>query len=374
MPLKINFVLFGTGRTGGNRVLYEIANGLSRMNHDVSFVCLGSQDPRSWFNFKRNVKFIFPEKKYCFTLPRHGNLSLRFLYEKLPRKIRPYELDYQKILANEIPRDIDINVATFCFSSFAVHRSGVGIPFYYMQHYESLFFNNGYLKKMADETYYLPLNRIANSSWLKRTLLERLNVDSIGPVIPGVDTSVFSSKGINLNYKKSIVALGKPLIWKGYSDLFEALKIVKCAYPEITLTLYGNTPSMVNLSPIPCQYVVNPNDEALAKLYSEAAAVVTPSWYESSPLVPLEAMACGAPVITTRIGTEDYCIDEKNSLVVEPRRPKKLANAIIRILSDEQLSDSISKQAIATAKMLSWEKTANEVEKIFRSSINSTNL
>jgi glycosyltransferase involved in cell wall biosynthesis len=47
--------------------------------------------------------------------------------------------------------------------------------------------------------------------------------------------------------------------------------------------------------------------------------VLCPSWYESFPLLPIEAMACGTSVITTPYGTEDYAIDGHTAIVVRPR-------------------------------------------------------
>ena len=117
---------------------------------------------------------------------------------------------------------------------------------------------------------------------------------------------------------------------------------------------------------MPTEYIVSPSNDQLAELYSVADVVVIPSLYESSPLPPLEAMACGSPVVTTRFGTEDYCIDSENSLVVPPQDPDALARAIIQILSDSSLADKLSKNGLMTSKLHSWDNTAQNFEKILK--------
>ncbi len=81
-------------------------------------------------------------------------------------------------------------------------------------------------------------------------------------------------------------------------------------------------------------------------------------------------MACGTPVVTTRYGTEDYCFHEVNSLVVPPEDPESMAKAIFRILTDENLAEELRKNGLRTAKELTWDKTAENVEKIFRQGLN----
>lgn len=363
--MKIGFLMYDTILTGGTRVLFEVGRGLSKKGHKVIYMCLHFHDPRVWFDFGKNVDFVFPEKKYTLMIPLRGRITLRGLINRGKENWFPYDLETDRLLAESVPEDLDALFATYCFTAFSAHRSGIGIPFYYMQHYESLFFNDKYLKKKADETYFLPLNRISNSSWLKKTIKEKFGVDSLGPLIPGVDNSVFrpsDDESDSIGVPK-IVALGKSTVWKGIDDLFKALELIR-KNKKIELILYGSEPSLASRSPVPCKYVLKPTEAELAKLYSKASAVVTPSWYESSPLVPLEAMACGAPVVTTRIGTEDYCFDNENSLVVSPRDPKSLAEAILRIINEESLAESIKKNGIKTARQFTWEKTVNELESI----------
>lgn len=107
-------------------------------------------------------------------------------------------------------------------------------------------------------------------------------------------------------------------------------------------------------------------NKELAKLYSEVEVAVCPPRYESFLLSPLEAMAWGSPLVTTRYGTGDYCVHGENSLVVPPRKPEDIGESIFRLLEDRKLSDKLIKNGIKTAQQFTWDKTVDKVEDLFK--------
>jgi len=367
--MRINFALWGVSLTGGVRVLIEVANRLEQKGHNVTCTILGQPWVYAQTPLELQVTRVIRCEQAQLSPIRARMLKLVDL--AFNKSHFPYVREFKtedptKILAGSIPADVDANIATFCLSAFAVHRSAKGRPFYYMQHYETLFFNDLYDQRTADESYLLPLIRVANSSWLKQLLKSKCNVASEGPVLPGVDTSVFRHLDGEANRSKRVVALGKSTRWKGIFDLFDALKIVKQSIPDIELVMYGGEPWLADRAPVKSEYKMGLDDAGLARLYSSADAVVVPSWYESSPLVPLEAMACGTPVVATNIGTSDYC-QETNSIVVEPRKPKEMSTAILSVLRNESLAESLRKEGRKTASRFTWDKTADSFEKILKS-------
>jgi len=361
--MKINYTMYESKLTGGTRVIFEIANKLVERGHKVTITTLGSPLDIQWFNPKFKIIYVscgsFLEKIL-------RNLSRRV------SKADFYPAIFIERLAKIIP-DCDINVATFCFTAFSVFRSDKGIPFYHMQHYEPLFFDNPYFCKLAKESYYLPLNKIANSIWLKNTLEEKGIEDVIDIVNPAIDHNIFYSHLEKLhNTKKKVVALGKIIKWKGLLNLFKAMKIVIKQRKDVELVLFGckSLPPEYKKYQVPYKCVGTLVDKELAKLYSEADVVICSSWYESFPLPPLEAMACGAPVITTRDGTEDYALNEENALVVSPRNSQALAEAILRVLENEKLVSTLRENGFKTAKQFTWDKTTDKVEKLFLERLN----
>ena len=131
--MEICFVMYGTSRTGGTRVLFEVGNRLAKKGHKITFVSLGTPK-HEWFHFNKNVECIYPE--YNIFNKITISQGLEYLFKKIKF---PYLIDKIKILSEAIP-DCDFNIATFCFTAYAVYRSGKGTPFYYIQHYEPLFF------------------------------------------------------------------------------------------------------------------------------------------------------------------------------------------------------------------------------------------
>src|SRR6185503_20387398 len=78
------------------------------------------------------------------------------------------------------------------------------------------------------------------------------------------------------------------------------------------------------------------HDEDLRKLYASCRAFVYPSIYEGFGLPPLEAMACGAPVIASRIPTLLETLDEAAHFF-DPQSTAELVDAIIQVTTNDEL-------------------------------------
>ncbi|HEY0727380.1 MAG TPA: glycosyltransferase, partial [Pyrinomonadaceae bacterium] len=87
---------------------------------------------------------------------------------------------------------------------------------------------------------------------------------------------------------------------------------------------------------------------------SSCRAFVYPSVYEGFGLPPLEAMACGAPVIASRVPS----IKESVARIVSATDSMKLAEVIVELLTDEQARRSLSERGIEHAREFSWQRTA----------------
>jgi len=161
--------------------------------------------------------------------------------------------------------------------------------------------------------------------------------------------------------------------WKGFPEALQAMQTVMGKREDVEFFAYGtNQPTYE--SNVPYTFVKYPSDEDLAKLYSSADIVICPSWYESFPLYPIEAMACGAPIITTPYGTEDFAFDEDNALIVPPRKPEILADAVLRLLDDEGLRERFRKEGPVTAKQFTWDKTTDSFEMFFKKALKNNSI
>lgn len=106
-------------------------------------------------------------------------------------------------------------------------------------------------------------------------------------------------------------------------------------------------------------------DDELCALYSSCRAFIYPSLYEGFGLPPLEAMACGAPVITSRIPSIIETVGSAARLI-DPCDVEDLARAITELLSDDKMREHYAEQGKIQAKKFSWEQTALKTLGVYR--------
>lgn len=106
-------------------------------------------------------------------------------------------------------------------------------------------------------------------------------------------------------------------------------------------------------------------EEDKPTLYSGATCFVYPSLYEGFGLPPLEAMACGVPVIASDASSLPEVVGGAG-LLVAPQDADALAEAMITVLSDEDLRASLRQRGITQAEKFSWEKTARETLEVYQ--------
>ncbi len=100
----------------------------------------------------------------------------------------------------------------------------------------------------------------------------------------------------------------------------------------------------------------------LAKYYVLADLFVLPTLYEGFGWVFYEAMACGTPVITTTAGSNPEVVGE-TGVLVEPKSPEKLADAILSTLKDQKLMNDLQKKGFKKATGIPWEKQIVKYER-----------
>ncbi len=99
--------------------------------------------------------------------------------------------------------------------------------------------------------------------------------------------------------------------------------------------------------------------EELLWLYNTAQMLVAPSIYEGFGLTPLEAMACGTPVIASNVSSLPEVVGDAG-LLVDPMDVEALTVAMWRMLSDSDLRDSLIEKGFRRAQVFSWDKAARE--------------
>lgn len=110
-------------------------------------------------------------------------------------------------------------------------------------------------------------------------------------------------------------------------------------------------------------------DEELSYIYDHAAVFVYLSFFEGFGLPPLEAMACGVPVITSNTTSLPEVVGDAG-ITVTPADVSAVAAAINKVLSDPEMAARMQTAGRARARLFSWEAAARETVEIYRETVN----
>ncbi len=154
-------------------------------------------------------------------------------------------------------------------------------------------------------------------------------------------------------------------------ELIEAFKLILTEFPERQLLISGKdlTNPHQNIDKIienvPQIKKINYVDEEdLIYLYQGAEIFIYLSEYEGFGLPPLEAMACGTPVLTTRMTSLNEVLGDYSIAVDNPYDVNEIKDKITKILSDENLRKNMIEKGLQRVENFSWEKTAQKTYKI----------
>jgi glycosyltransferase involved in cell wall biosynthesis len=107
------------------------------------------------------------------------------------------------------------------------------------------------------------------------------------------------------------------------------------------------------------------SDLELVTLYSMATLFAFPSFFEGFGVPPIEAMACGAPVITSNTSSLPEVVGDA-ALLVDPHDIDGLADAIIRLLENEQLREDLRQKGYQRVKQYTWEVSARKMLAVYQ--------
>jgi glycosyltransferase involved in cell wall biosynthesis len=344
MKIAIPICLFD--HSGGVRVLSVLANGLADRGYRTSAVVPRGCNP-PFFPLNERVEIEWIGKDW-------GNLV----------GIKKVQLMFG------FPSNVDVGIANVFLTAYAVKlarllgRTRRGL--YFIQGYEPLAFGEHargsalwrFLnKKLAEWTYHLGLECVANSKWTAAMLKARHDLEVT--VVPlGVDTKVFhpvASIEEKCHDELRVMTIGNAHPVKRF-DLF--LKVVQMlrARANCRAIVASHDKSLVAGESF-IEFLRPKNDLEMAGIYNKASVFISTSISEGFGLPLLEAMACGTPVVTTDSGgIRDFCQDGFNCRIVESARPEDLAEAVMEIHSNKELKRRLIENGLTTARQWPWER------------------
>jgi glycosyltransferase involved in cell wall biosynthesis len=105
-------------------------------------------------------------------------------------------------------------------------------------------------------------------------------------------------------------------------------------------------------------------DDTLAILYRLAAVFVFPSLYEGFGLPPLEAMACGTPVVTSNVSSLPEITGDA-AVLVDPYEVSSIVEGVRRVLTDPALAADLRRKGVIRAREFSWERSVARTRELY---------
>jgi glycosyltransferase involved in cell wall biosynthesis len=168
----------------------------------------------------------------------------------------------------------------------------------------------------------------------------------------GVDPREFSPREDPLSSQGRLITyVGRFDPLKGLDDLLKAFKMVNEKHPETRLVLVGDGEEKDNLIRLAHQLDIYPQvrfegmKEGVENSLRESEVFAFPSLTEGLSNVLLEAMACGLPVVATRVGGNVELVEDGlNGFLINPRDPDGLAEAIMSLLEDKERAKQMGRE------------------------------
>jgi glycosyltransferase involved in cell wall biosynthesis len=342
-PRRITFPLEGFNLAGGIRIVIQVANALAKKGH--------------------RVRIIVPD--YAAIPPFRLDDSVQLEIKRTRGANLLRKIYYLLILSLTSTRESDICFATgfktpyyLCLSKWLrLSRTKLA---YLVQHYEALSHaGTGGVKKrvlsfLAWLSYRLPLKRIVASHWVKDMIADENAV----LIQYGIDLSTFRPSNGTRNGAADFVVgtIAAPAVWKGYRVFLDAINQMSEEHKR-NIKVIVATPLQVGLpSGVPAKLLKPADDDELASFYRSCDVFVWSSFIEGFGLPGLEAMACGAALITTACGGVSEYASNSNCLMVSPGDSRAIAESIVKLRENHALRIHLRENALETSSLFPVEK------------------
>jgi glycosyltransferase involved in cell wall biosynthesis len=220
-------------------------------------------------------------------------------------------------------------------------------------------------------SYRLPLVMIVSSQWVSEQV-SQLGLRPEHILCPGVNPEVFKpgENRSRLSGTFQLVTVARKHISKGWSELVKALNLLWEERQDFTLTAITADPISASECRFPASVVSPTEDLELVRYYQQGDLFLFTSRMEGFGLPPLEAMACGVPVISTDIGgIQEYAMHGVNAWLVPVNAPMEMKDSIQLLLDDVSLRDRLRQRGSETARCFTWQAFVDKLEQIAEMSV-----
>lgn len=322
--MQVSFVYPSSGQaTGGEVVMYELANALSRRGVEVHFL----HGP-AW---PTRISRVDELPAICHAASVHHHVVDALDQPALPAS--------DVVFAPDVDRTL-------------------GLPATLIQGHRML------SEEWEAKSFRDPGLRVCVASWLRR-IGETYGVDPacMVHVPPGIDHDVFRPPSADALRPIDVSVLFHPFREKGWKTAEATLALLRERRPDLRCVVFGRR----DPRPLPpgVEFVDSPDHRRLVdEIYGRTRIFVQASRNEGFGLTALEAMACGAALVSTDCGgSQDYALAGETAVVVPVEDPDALARAVADLSDDEARRRRYAAAGMAHARTFTWDASGERLER-----------
>ena len=371
--MKIIYCLASTCNPGGmEKIVIQKANWLANKGHDVTIVTTEQKKRENYFNMDSRINRIDLDINYSDAIG--SNIIRRLFYRK--RKIKEHREALDNTLKRECP---DIVISTFGNEVYFLPKIARKVKTVLEIHFSRWFrlqANVGFLHHLANRILtrkdfnlvkkfdaFVCLTKEDETNWGEIVNLH---------VIPNFTDIIPLEKQL---HSKRAIAIGRLTYQKGYDRMVRAWKIIADRFPDWHLDIFGDGEEKDSLQKLIGELKLNESihlnspTKDINKELAKSDILLLTSHFEGLPMVLLEALRCGVPLISfdCQCGPKDV-INNSNGILVRDGDIHSFALALSTLMENDNQLGCLSNGAYESGKfytpdtiMSLWETLFNNL-------------
>jgi glycosyltransferase involved in cell wall biosynthesis len=333
--MRVTFLTFTRREpVGGAITTYEFANALRRRGHAVNLVHYTYQQGRpyrhvdeiDWARFEDGIEHRFTNPHEPLDLP-----------------------------------DADFHSPPHLPPGTTVRRPG--LPFDVLQGYQMVF-----PRSFEEDLMRYPCPKVCVARWLLE-LARRLGIPDhqLAHIPNGIDHGKYRVVTAIEDRPMQVSMLYRHHARKGPRFGLDALAALKQRVPEARIVVFSPIPLSHDVPDGTIVYTNPSQDVIVNEIYNQSRVFLCSSVIEGFGLMSVEAMACGAALVTTdNGGSQDYAIDGETALVCAPKDSGALADRMEALLRDDERRIGLAEKGSEYVRRFDWDRSGEQLEAFFR--------
>ena len=333
VKLEITYIMVWTKVCGGSKIILEYANRLAKKGHKINIVTYDEKP--AWYPLLDKVNFI-----------------------RVPK---------EEDIINYIPNsDVVVPTSWKCIRKAIESNKG---PVAFFEQGGSHLFE---LEKLSDRKKEVVKDRMKLPPFIYT--VSQYSAEKIKEIYGKASSIIYNALESKVFYPRkkerenediSITIVGsEDFKFKNIGEILEVIRVLKEKY-QIKLNWITQTKPTINKEGK--EAIINPPQKVIGDVLRDTDIYICNSEYEAFGLPTLEAMTCGAAVITTDTGgMRDFVVDGENALVIKHHDKDDMKEKIEMLINDRDLLHRIARSGIQTASRFCWDNTICDMEKYFR--------